>query len=270
MNQANRTMSQHAGGLPASDGRTDVMGSSSERLPAGSGSCLHPGCSGLCCLAKAPVSDTIVVSTAAPSAGCDLKLVCCDGALMASRCVLCRASSVLRSTLELELPEAGELRLPADKAESWRMALSLLSLEAYPLSLVTSDNVVDLLLLADKYDIPIVRGACAHFLHLNARQLSLVPPLSSASNLLTAASLVIKFVQPYPGLQQYGSTVQARLDDELAMLRMPPDGGCDLGAAGGAQYTDLHTRGCRLCNAPMLPTHARFCNSCAYRKHKKS
>lgn len=48
---------------------------------------------------------------------------------MASRCVLCRASSVLRSTLELELPEAGELRLPADKAESWRMALSLLSLE---------------------------------------------------------------------------------------------------------------------------------------------
>lgn len=84
-----------------------------------------------------------------------------------------------------------------------------------------------------------LRPGQAHFLHLNARQLSLVPPLSSASNLLTAASLVIKFVQPYPGLQQYGSTVQARLDDELAMLRMPPDG-----ASAAEQESAGGERGC--------------------------
>ncbi|KAG2430111.1 hypothetical protein HXX76_010210 [Chlamydomonas incerta] len=287
---------------------------------------------------------------------CGLKLVCSDGTLLANRCVLCQASSVLRSTLELELPEPGELNLPADKAEAWRVALSLLSLEAYPLQLVTLDNLKDLLLLADKYDIPVVRGACAHYLHLNAHLLSLGPPLASAANLLTAASLAVRFVAPYPALKQYGSTVQARLEAELAPLRRSPDvlmavaeaaGGAaarDGGAAalvgwqldlvrltslleelvrsaeygavvapevqtvvtlallaavhhsatrlppmcgrcGGVlpagpgalhadcateHYTELHTRGCRLCSTPMPPSHARFCNSCAYRKNKKS
>jgi hypothetical protein len=35
-----------------------------------------------------------------------------------------------------------------------------------------------------------------------------------------------------------------------------------------AHFTQLHTRGCRLCGISMPPSHARFCNSCAYRRNK--
>ncbi|KAG2447866.1 hypothetical protein HYH02_007322 [Chlamydomonas schloesseri] len=321
-------------------------------------SCTQPCCAGAALLpTRAPTScETRSLTGPPPLPDCDLRLVCSDGSLLANRCVLCRASSVLRASLELELPDPGVLRLPADRAEAWRVALGLLSLEAYPLQLVTLDNVRELLLLADKYDIPVVRGACAHYLHLNAHTLSLAPPLASAGNLLTAASLAARYVLPHPALKAYGASVQARLEAELVPLRRSPEallaaaeaaagpGGRDGGAAalmswqlevlrlvaaleelaaaadyhntvapevqtvvtmallaavrhgatrvppmcgrcGGVLpsgpgalhadcaaelYTQLHTRGCRLCNTPMPPSHARFCNSCAYRKNKKS
>ncbi|PNH00595.1 hypothetical protein TSOC_013576, partial [Tetrabaena socialis] len=66
------------------------------------------------------------------------KAVCADGALPANRCVLSRASPVLRHSLLLELSVPGELSLPGDCAASWGVVLQLLSLEAYPLALVNA------------------------------------------------------------------------------------------------------------------------------------
>ncbi|GLC39516.1 hypothetical protein PLESTB_001810500 [Pleodorina starrii] len=299
-------------------------------------------------------ADGDPVGAAAPThgPGCALRLVCRDGILSANTCVLRRASSVLRQTLGLALPVPGELSLCTDSVAAWGVVLELLKLETYPLQLVTMDNVAALLVLADKYDIPVVRGACAHFLHIHAPQLRIDAPLSSAANVVTAASLVVQYCSTHPALQQYCTTVRQRLDAELAVLRRPPPPAAAAGAGAGADergfpavlrwhlevlhlvgdleaivrteeyvhsvaaevqiavsgamltglrhlasrppppcqlcnlpvsyaaddavhgdcaerhYTALHTKDCRICGVAMAPSHARFCNSCAYRRKK--
>ncbi|GFR46961.1 hypothetical protein Agub_g8611 [Astrephomene gubernaculifera] len=313
--------------------------------------------------ANAQMDGDSVGAVASHSPDCDLLLVCRDGRLPANKCVLRRASSVLRQTLSLQLPTPGELQLPADSAGAWRVLLGLLSLETYPLQLVKQDNVCELMVLADKYDIPVVRGACAHFLHLQAPNLSLSAPLSSPLNVFTAASLVSKYCSPstQPSLEGFCSSVLQQLDARLEPLRrQPPEAGSAAVAAvaagqGGegyaaaaqemtailkwqmeaahlvgqledvvageeylaqvapevqskvssallaalrhltgrppplcphcslplgataaafhpdcatAHFTELHTKGCRLCGVAMKPAHARFCNTCAYRKNK--
>ncbi|GIL85781.1 hypothetical protein Vretimale_19523 [Volvox reticuliferus] len=291
------------------------------------------------------VERDTVGATASDSAACDLRLVCRDGTLAANKCLLSQASTVLRQTLGLQLPTPGELQLPSDNVSAWEVVLRLVSLELYPLLEVNMDNVGQLLVMADKYDMPIVRGTCAHFLSLNVAQLRLDAPLESASNILTAASLVSKYCSTQAALKQYVAAVGQRLDTILTPLRRPVEyNAADRGAEASAvllwhmellqllgqldtvvrtveyvhsvaaevqvtvssamlsglrhlamrlpptcqhcdallpfdtkvfhedcaknHFTELHTKGCHLCNVSMLPSHARFCNSCAYRRKK--
>ncbi len=69
------------------------------------------------------------------------------------------------------------------------------------------DNVEPLLMLADKYDMAVVRGHCCHFLANHTSAMDFKAPLDSARNVLRAASLVL----------QYGGN-----DEELAQDRQVP------------------------------------------------
>lgn len=73
------------------------------------------------------------------------------------------------------------------------------------------DNVEQVLLLADKYDMPIVRGFCAHFLALHSSSMALHEPLSSARNPLRAASLADRYCSTSTELSAYRLSVDLAL-----------------------------------------------------------
>ncbi len=70
-----------------------------------------------------------------------------------------------------------------------------------------------LLQLAHKYNMPVVRGYCGHFLSLHTADMCLAHPLHSPKNTLRAASLALLFLTPKEAA--YGSAVQAALQKAL-------------------------------------------------------
>ncbi len=80
------------------------------------------------------------------------------------------------------------------------------------------DNVEQVLLLADKYDMPIVRGFCAHFLALHSSSMGLHEPLSSARNPLRAASLTDRYCSTSTELSAYRFSVDQALTACLSVF----------------------------------------------------
>ncbi|PNH04381.1 hypothetical protein TSOC_009461 [Tetrabaena socialis] len=176
----------------------------------------------------------------------DLTLVCRDGArLSAHRYILAWASPVLREALGLPLglpsPSAsagclgschgalssaaeacsvGELAVD-DDGPDWEVALLLVAPTDYTMRLVTWENVERLLALADKYNIAIVRGYCAHFLALGGPNMRLDAPLLAPYNPLRAATLFEKFCSAHDSLKAYGEVVHGAVNVALSPLTAP-------------------------------------------------
>ncbi|KXZ55007.1 hypothetical protein GPECTOR_3g170 [Gonium pectorale] len=86
------------------------------------------------------------------------------------------------------------------------------------------DNVGMVLHLADKYDMPVVRGFCADFLSRSTSDMSLDAPLTSCKNTLVAATLVDKFCSGAPELGPFTSVVAAALDSSLSPVVQRKEG----------------------------------------------
>ncbi len=103
-------------------------------------------------------------------------------------------------------------------------------------STLQQDNVEPLLRLADKYDMAVVRGHCAHYLSLNTFFMGLGEPLDSPKNTLRAASLVDSLASK-PELLPYRTGVLNSLQFQLwpittascAKKAVPVKGQKDLG-----------------------------------------
>ncbi|KAG2485307.1 hypothetical protein HYH03_015981 [Edaphochlamys debaryana] len=130
-------------------------------------------------------------------------LVCKGGAAVKVRiATLAAASPVLRDALSLPPSKPGELRLEEDDPGAWGAALRLLDPEGHAEgALLSWDNLEASLCLAHKYDIRLVRVACAGFLGSCHMQVSLTRDLASPMNALVAASLVEQYLSLQPELQ---------------------------------------------------------------------
>ncbi|GFR46962.1 hypothetical protein Agub_g8614 [Astrephomene gubernaculifera] len=173
---------------------------------------------------EGPVTTDIPATSTLLTAASPLQLLLRDGVLLDSNaCVLSQASSVLRETLRLPLSQPGVLELREDDPQAWSAALQMISLQVYPMDVVNWDNVERLLVLADKYDMTLVRHTCADFLARKSSvgELSMNQPLTSPRNPLRAVSLVDSYCSGIASLQTLHTAVHKALDTALAPLTVP-------------------------------------------------
>lgn len=81
------------------------------------------------------------------------------------------------------------------------------------------DNVVQLLELAHKYDIAVVRGYCGHFLASNTSKMFLSCDLDSPRNVLRAASLAHWYLSA-EDVEHFNKTMMMALDRALSSIGM--------------------------------------------------
>ncbi len=79
-----------------------------------------------------------------------------------------------------------------------------------------------LLRLADKYDMSVVRGYCAHFLALSTAGMGLGEPLDSPKNTLRAASLICLCDGNRPELKPYRTSILTAVQDALSPISGTP------------------------------------------------
>ncbi|KXZ54630.1 hypothetical protein GPECTOR_4g695 [Gonium pectorale] len=120
---------------------------------------------------------------------------------------------------------------------------------AYPTAVVTWENVIDVLQLADKYDMPVVRGFCADFLSRNTQQMSISAALSSPMNVLTAASLLERYCSGAPELSPFVTAVGTALSSALSPLSQRQGG-----SAGDALCRNAVSNLRRLTESPSYTT----------------
>ncbi|KXZ41663.1 hypothetical protein GPECTOR_333g62 [Gonium pectorale] len=137
------------------------------------------------------------------------------------------ASRVLKEALTQPLTTPGVLALDddAEGAACWAAVVQIAELSAYPLQLITWDNLECLMRLADKYNMPYISAACAEFLSRNKESLTLEAPLTSPKNVLLAATLIERQCC-WDGAPPELCSVEAALESALSPLLQKRTVGC--------------------------------------------